>query len=211
MRQLENGEPLEERDLAPALEAILMVAVDPVHPAALSEATGCELALVEETLHNLRRDYDGGDGSVRRGFELREVGGAWRLYSRPTWAPWVGKFVLGDHMATLSQAALETLAVIAYKQPVTRSQVGAVRGVSVDGVVRTLVARGLVEESGETAAGAGLLRTTTLFLEKMGLSSLGELPPLGPHVAGPSEAVQIASELQDQLMGADASAAAIDR
>ena len=102
-------------------------------------------------------------------------------------------------MAPLSQAALETRAVIAYKQPLTRAQVGAVRGVRVDGVVRTLAARGLVEDVGETSAGAGLLRTTALFLEKMGLSSLDDLPPLGPHVAGPADAGRLADQLQGSL------------
>lgn len=190
-----TGEVLLEGDLRPALEAILIVSPSPVTAEALSEATGEDVALVEKTLVQLAQDFDGEQGEPRRGFELRQVEGGWRFYSRAEFAAWVGRFVTGDHMATLSQAALETLAVIAYRQPTTRSQVSAVRGVNVDGVVRTLLARGLVEEEGVGGGGAGLLHTTALFLEKMGLESLEDLPPLAPHMADPSEAEALAEEL----------------
>lgn len=188
-------EALPEEDLRPVLEAILIVSPTPVTVEALSEATGVDAALVEETLTRLENDFNGGGEQPQRGFTLRQVEGGWRFYSRAEYAPWVGRFVTGEHMATLSQAALETLAVIAYRQPVTRSQVSAVRGVNVDGVVRTLLARGLVEEEGVGGGGAGLLHTTDLFLEKMGLESLGDLPPLAPHMADPSEAGALAEEL----------------
>jgi segregation and condensation protein B len=118
-----------------------------------------------------------------RGFELRRAAGGWRLYTRPEYAPYVERFVLDGQSTRLTQAALETLAVVAYKQPVTRSRISAIRGVNCDGVMRTLVTRGLVEEVGtEPESGAYLYRTTTLFLEKLGLNSLDQLPALAPFL-----------------------------
>ncbi|MER5785977.1 SMC-Scp complex subunit ScpB [Streptomyces mobaraensis NBRC 13819 = DSM 40847] len=118
-----------------------------------------------------------------RGFELREVGGGWRFFSRPAYADAVEAFVLDGQQARLTQAALETLAVVAYRQPVSRSRVSAVRGVNCDGVMRTLLQRGLVEETGtEPETGAILYRTTNYFLERMGLRGLDELPELAPFL-----------------------------
>ena len=118
-----------------------------------------------------------------RGFDLREVGGGWRYYARVEAAPYVERFVLDGQQARLTQAALETLAVVAYKQPVSRARVSAIRGVNVDGVVRTLVARGLVEEAGaDTESQATLYRTTSYFLERMGMQSLDDLPELAPYL-----------------------------
>jgi segregation and condensation protein B len=112
---------------------------------------------------------------------LRQVAGGWRLYTRADCAPYVERFVLDGQQARLTQAALETLAVIAYRQPVTRQRVSAVRGVNVDGVVRTLVARGLVVEAGpDEETGATRYRTTNYLLERLGLQSLDELPSLAP-------------------------------
>ncbi len=117
------------------------------------------------------------------GFELRRAAGGWRLYTRPEYATYVERFVLDGQSVRLTQAALETLAVVAYKQPVTRSRISAIRGVNCDGVIRTLVTRGLVEECGtESDSGAHLYRTSTLFLEKLGLNSLDDLPPLAPFL-----------------------------
>jgi segregation and condensation protein B len=133
--------------------------------------------VVEQALDRLGRGY----AEQGRGFELRQVAGGWRLYTRPDCAPYVERFVLDGQQTRLTQAALETLAVIAYRQPVTRARIGAVRGVNVDGVVRTLVARGLVTEAGADPESAGTLyRTTGLLLEKLGLQSLEELPSLAP-------------------------------
>ena len=118
-----------------------------------------------------------------RGFELREAGGGWRIYSAAAYADVVGRFVVDGQQARLTQAALETLAVVAYRQPVTRGQVSAVRGVNVDSVVRTLTSRGLVAEVGtDPSTGAVLYGTTGYFLERMGLTSLDELPPLAPYL-----------------------------
>ncbi|WP_349308066.1 SMC-Scp complex subunit ScpB [Pseudofrankia sp. BMG5.36] len=163
------------------VEAVLMVAEKPVGVAEF--ATGLEaLALdVERVLAELAAEYRR-DG---RGFDLRHVGGGWRFYTAEDCAPWVEKFVLAGQMSRLSQAALETLAVVAYQQPVSRGRISAVRGVSADGVIRTLTARGLVEEATtDPETGAILYRTTDYFLERMGLRSLDELPPLAPLLPG---------------------------
>jgi segregation and condensation protein B len=128
----------------------------------------------------------------RRGFELRQAAGGWRLYTRADYAAYVERFVLDGQQVRLTQAALETLAVIAYKQPVTRSRISAIRGVNCDGVVRTLLARGLIEDCGsEPDSGAFLYRTTALFLEKLGINSIDELPPLAPFL--PDDVDEIAN------------------
>jgi len=169
--------------LASALEAVLMVADEPVPAVELAAALAVPVDAVLDALHDLAAEYRGDDGGRPRGFELREAGGGWRVYSAPVHAELVGRFVQGGQTARLTQAALETLAVIAYRQPVSRGQVSAVRGVNVDGVVRTLVARGLVAEVGQDPhTGAGLFGTTGYFLERMGFTSLDELPPLAPHL-----------------------------
>jgi segregation and condensation protein B len=132
---------------------------------------------VEQALDRLRRGYD----ERNAGIEVREVAGGVRIYTRAAHAPYVEQFLLEGRGSRLSQAALETLAVIAYRQPVTRSRISAIRGVNVDGVVRTLLSRGLVVEVGsDPETGGGLYRTTELFLERMGLQSLDELPSLAP-------------------------------
>lgn len=162
-----------------ALEAVLMVVDEPVEIERLAEATGVPVAEVAVTLDTLVASYR----AEERGFELREVGGGWRIYSASAFGDVVARFVLEGQTARLTQAALETLAVVAYRQPVTRGQVSAVRGVNVDGVMRTLVARGLVAEIGaEPHSGAHLYGTTASFLERMGFTSLDQLPPLAPYL-----------------------------
>jgi segregation and condensation protein B len=169
--------------LPAALEAVLMVADEPIPVVELATALGVPVDEVVATLHELAAEYRGELGGRPRGFELREAGGGWRVYSAPAHAEAVGRFVQGGQTARLTQAALETLAVIAYRQPVSRGQVSAVRGVNVDGVVRTLVARGLVAEVAQDPhTGAGLFGTTGYFLERMGYTSLDELPALAPHL-----------------------------
>ena len=166
-------------DLRPALEAILMVADEPLDQVALATVVGYPVAEVGEALAGLAAEYD----EQRRGFELRNVAGGWRFYTREDYAPVVEKFVLDGQQARLTQAALETLAVVAYKQPVSRARVSAIRGVNVDGVMRTLVTRGLVEEAGtDGETGAHLYRTTSYFLERIGITSLDELPELAPFL-----------------------------
>lgn len=165
-----------------AVEAVLMVVDEPVPAVRLASVLGLPTEQVERVLAELAASYRGEDGGRPRGFELREAGGGWRVYSAPAYADVVGRFVLEGQTARLTHAALETLAVIAYRQPVTRGQVSAVRGVNVDSVVRTLVARGLVTELGTEPSGAVLYGTTSYFLERMGLSTLDELPALAPYL-----------------------------
>lgn len=169
----------EPGGLPAALEAILMVADTPVPTTQLATVLARPEAEVEQALHGLVEDYEG----QHRGFVLREHGGGWRYYSNPVFAPVVDAFVLDGQTARLTQASLETLAVIAYRQPVSRGRIAAIRGVNVDGVVRTLLARGLIEEAGQDPdGGANLYRTSTYFLERLGLRSLDELPPLAPYL-----------------------------
>jgi len=166
-------------DLRPALEAVLMVADQPLDEYSLATAVGYPVTEVAEALGALAGEYD----EAGRGFELRNVAGGWRYYTREEFAPVVERFVLEGQQARLTQAALETLAVVAYKQPVSRSRVSAIRGVNVDGVMRTLLTRGLVEEAGNDAeTGAHLYRTTSYFLERIGVTSLDQLPELAPFV-----------------------------
>ncbi len=172
----------DERYLG-AIEAVLMVADSPIPAAALAEALGLPTAQVVELLNQLRLEYRGGEGQRVRGFELRELAGGWRIYSASEFADVVGRFIVAGQTARLTQAALETLAVIAYKQPVSRGGVSQIRGVNVDSVVRTLHTRGLIEEVGtDEASGAVLYGTTGEFMERLGLSSLDELPPLAPYL-----------------------------
>ncbi|MFH8728364.1 SMC-Scp complex subunit ScpB [Streptomyces termitum] len=165
--------------LKPALEAVLMVADEPAAEAHLAQVLGRTPREVADALRELADEYT----AEGRGFELRRVAGGWRYYTRPEQAAAVEAFVLDGRQARLTRAALETLAVVAYRQPVSRSRVSAVRGVNCDGVMRTLLQRGLVEEGGaEPETGAILYRTTNHFLERMGLRGLDELPELAPFL-----------------------------
>ncbi|MGW3241438.1 SMC-Scp complex subunit ScpB [Streptomyces sp. NPDC001070] len=168
-----------ELELRPALEAVLMVVDEPVTEETLAKVLDRPRREIAVALHDLAEEY----AAQGRGFDLRLIAGGWRFYTRPAYAPAVEKFVLDGQQARLTQAALETLAVVAYRQPVSRSRVSAVRGVNCDGVMRTLLQRGLVEESGtEAETGAILYRTTNYFLERMGLRGLDELPELAPFL-----------------------------
>jgi segregation and condensation protein B len=162
-----------------ALEAVLMVVEEPVTEITLASTLQLPPPQVSALLGELRDDYD----AAGRGFELRQVAGGWRMFSRAEYAPVVERFVIDGQQARLTQASLETLAVVAYRQPVSRSRVSAVRGVNVDGVMRTLVTRGLVEERGvDGESGAVLYGTTSYFLERLGLTSIDELPALAPFL-----------------------------
>ena len=177
--------PLEETlevpvaDLRPALEAVLMVADQPLDHLTLAVAVGHPPEDVRSALAALSAEYT----EQGRGFDLRNVAGGWRFYTREELSHVVEKFVLDGQQARLTQAALETLAVVAYKQPVSRARVSAVRGVNVDGVMRTLLSRGLVEEAGhDLETNAVLYRTTGYFLERIGISALSDLPELAPFL-----------------------------
>jgi len=166
-------------NVAGGLEALLLLAAEPVSDFELAQAVGVPESVVSETLAELVAFYD----ETGRGFELRQVAGGWRYYTREEHADLITRYVTEGQQSKLSQAALETLAVVAYTQPISRGRVSAVRGVNVDGVMRTLLARGLLEEAGhDPESGALLFATTSYFLERMGLQSLDDLPPLAPQL-----------------------------
>lgn len=165
--------------LAAALEALLLLADDPLAPESLAEVCDRPVATIIGTLHSLAGQYR----EEGRGFELRDVDGAWRYYTSAECADLVAQFVTDGRQSRLSKAALETLAIIAYRQPVGRGHVASVRGVNADGVIRTLLTRGLIIEiNQDSATGAALFGTTTHFLDRMGLSSVTELPPIADHL-----------------------------
>ncbi|MHA6631980.1 SMC-Scp complex subunit ScpB [Pseudonocardia sichuanensis] len=181
----------DDAALDAALEALLLVVDAPTDEETLALALDQPVARVREAVQRLSAAYTAGN----RGIDLRHSGGGWRLYTRDAYAPYVERLLLDGQRARLTRAALETLAVVAYRQPVTRARVSAVRGVNCDGVLRTLLTRGLVQEAGVDAATQGtLFRTTELFLERLGLSSLEELPPLAPLLPD----VDAIDELQDR-------------
>lgn len=181
-------DPLGAPTLRAALEALLLVADEPLDTQTLAGLTRTPVDEVVTALHDLSQEY----AIQGRGFDLRELGGGWRFWTRDNCAPVVERFVLDGQHARLTQAALETLAVVAYRQPVTRARISAIRGVNVDGVVRTLVTRGLIEEMGHDGeSGAILYRTTTFFLERLGLKSLDELPPIAEHLPMPDDVEEV--------------------
>ncbi|MCZ3385877.1 MAG: SMC-Scp complex subunit ScpB [Actinomycetia bacterium] len=168
-----------ELDLPPAIEAVLMVVDEPVATVTLAQVLQRPEADVAAACEQLAGEYV----DQSRGFVLREIAGGWRYYSSPLYDEVVQRFVLDGQRARLTQAALETLAVVAYRQPVSRSRISAVRGVNVDGVIRTLLTRGLVEECGtDGKSGAHLYQTTGYFLERLGAASLADLPELAPYL-----------------------------
>ncbi len=177
--------------LTPAVEAVLIVADQPLTADELAGALDRGRGEVDDVLRSLAQSYD----DEGRGFELRNVAGGWRYYTRDEYAPVVEAYVLEGQQARLTQAALETLAVVAYRQPVARARVSAIRGVNVDGVMRTLLARGLVEEAGtDPESGATLFRTTGYFLERIGITGLDDLPELAPYLPD-------LEDLEDELAG----------
>ncbi len=170
-----------ETELERRIEAILMIADEPLSLVSLATALSAAVPAVRQSIERLVADYDGEAGGPRRGFELREVGGGWRLYVRDDYDDVVADFVLTQNPTKLSQAALETLAVIAYKQPISRGAVASIRAVNVDSVVRTLLGRGLITEAfTDSETGAIHYATTDLLLQQLGINSLDELPPLSP-------------------------------
>ncbi|MCI2175069.1 MAG: SMC-Scp complex subunit ScpB [Bifidobacterium thermacidophilum] len=189
--------------LPACLEAVLMVADGPQQERDLARALHCDPKDVRDALESLQREYDGDleHGIVPRGFALRSSARGWQYVSRSEFEPVVGAFVTDGQTSRLSQAALEALAIIAYKQPMTRAQVASIRGVNSDGVIRSLTVRGLVQEHGaDPQTHAALLETTGLFLEYMGLDSLDDLPSLAPFL--PADAGQVVREAAGEQLGA---------
>ena len=183
---------VEIRDIHRHIEAILMVVDEPVSELTLATVLEVPQEEISQALAELTESY--GD----RGFALKSVAGGWRFYSHPDSAAVVEKFVLDGQQSRLTQAALETLAVIAYRQPVSRARVSAIRGVNVEAVMKTLVTRGLVEEYGlEPETGAILYKTTSYFLERLGLNSLEDLPALAPYLPDLEHLDEILDSLVD--------------
>ncbi|MFE4951100.1 SMC-Scp complex subunit ScpB [Leifsonia sp. NPDC056665] len=185
--------PVEDAQIERALEAILMVADEPMSLVTLATAVGAPVKRVRAAVDALVADFDGESGpdgapGVRRGFELREVGGGWRVYVRPDFDAVVSGYVLQQNPTRLSQAALETLAVIAYKQPISRGAIASIRAVNVDSVVRTLAGRGLITELfTDSETGAINYGTTDLLLTQLGINSIEELPKISPLLADGAE------------------------
>ncbi len=183
---------MSEVDLEGSIEAILMVIDEPVTELTLAQILGKPIDQITSSLLKLETSYE------TRGFQLRQINGGWRFYSRPEFAPVVERFVLDGQQSRLTQAALETLAVIAYRQPVSRARTSAIRGVNVEAVMKTLVIRGLVEESGiEHETGAILYKTTSYFLERLGLNSLEDLPALAPYLPDLDRLDEVLAALTD--------------
>jgi segregation and condensation protein B len=176
--ELEPTPPeLDDGELGAVLEAMLLVVDSPVSVETLASATEQPAYRVAAKLRLMAEELTERDS----GIDLREAGGGWRMYTRACYAPYVERLLLDGARSKLTRAALETLAVVAYRQPVTRARVSAVRGVNVDAVMRTLLARGLITEAGtDHDTGAVTFATTELFLERLGLSSLAELPDIAP-------------------------------
>jgi segregation and condensation protein B len=174
---------LQEDSIEGAIEAILMIADAPISLVALATALEIPVNQVRDAVIKLRDDYDGKSSISARGFELREVAGGWRIYVRQNYDWAVKMFIANENPTKLSQAALETLSVIAYKQPIARGQIASIRGVNVDSVVRTLTSRGLVTELyTDSETGAIHYGTTSLLLEQLGINSLDQLPPISPYL-----------------------------
>ncbi|MBA3528074.1 MAG: SMC-Scp complex subunit ScpB [Propionibacteriaceae bacterium] len=168
-----------KESISGAVEALLLLAEDPLSEIRLAQALDVGVAEVSACLAELAAFYE----ETGRGFELRQLAGGWRYYTREEHADLIATYLLDGQQSRLSQAALETLAVVAYQQPISRSRISAIRGVSVDAVIRTLLSRGLIREAGhDDESGAVIFATTSHFLERMGLRSLDELPPLAPHL-----------------------------
>jgi segregation and condensation protein B len=182
----------DEATLGRSIEAILMVVDEPVTELTLASVLEVTVDQIVDSLERLKDSY--GD----RGFTLKAINGGWRFYSNPEFSAAVEKFVLDGQQNRLTQAALETLAVIAYRQPVSRARVSAIRGVNVEAVMKTLITRGLVEEYGvENETGAILYKTTSYFLERLGLNKLEDLPSLAPHLPDIDALDEILDSLTD--------------
>jgi segregation and condensation protein B len=185
---------MSKEEVKRSIEAILMVVDEPLAELVLAQIIEVPTEEISQLLLEMATGYE----EEQRGFQLRHVAGGWRFYSHPELSPLVEKFVLDGQQSRLTQAALETLAVIAYRQPISRARVSAIRGVNVEAVMKTLVTRGLVEESGtEQETGATLYRTTSYFLEKLGLNTTADLPALAPFLPDVDSLDEVLATLTD--------------
>lgn len=187
---------MENAQYLAAIEAIIMVASEPVALETLAQTIALSEHEVSIMIAHIQQDYRGYKAGRERGFELQELGGGWRIYSNSKYADIVSKFIVEGQSAKLTTAALETLAVIAYRGPVSRGKISAIRGVSSDSVIRTLITRGIIAQSGnDPDSGAILYVTTSYFLEKIGLKSLSDIPDLAPYIPNNDLIDEIEQEL----------------
>lgn len=181
----------KDESLYGAVEAILMVAEVPLSLVHIAASLDTPVEKIREVVNQLKADFDGSSGGRIRGFELREVGGGWRIFVRTDFEWAVREFIANENPTKLSQAALETLAVIAYRQPIARGQIASIRGVNVDTVIKTLLSRGLITELfTDSETGAINYGTTETFLETLGINSLDDLPLISPYLPGVKEALE---------------------
>ncbi|WP_193070388.1 MULTISPECIES: SMC-Scp complex subunit ScpB [unclassified Brevibacterium] len=188
-------------EILAGIEAVLMISDSAVSANELASALGLDEDTVTDAIAELKADYDGGDGGRRqRGFEIRLVAGGFRIFSRGDYHEIVKDFLTSGQSAKLSQAALETLAVIAYRQPISRPRIAAIRGVSVDGVIRTLLLRGLIVEAGKEETTSALLYTTThQFLDALGMNSIDDLPEIAPYLPEDSDVAELGADNSEVL------------
>ncbi|SMY03985.1 segregation and condensation protein B [Brevibacterium sp. 239c] len=187
-------------EILAGIEAVLMISDSAVSANELASALGLDEDTVTDAIAELKADYDGGDGGRQRGFEIRLVAGGFRIFSRGDYHEIVKDFLTSGQSAKLSQAALETLAVIAYRQPISRPRIAAIRGVSVDGVIRTLLLRGLIVEAGKEATTSALLYTTThQFLDALGMNSIDDLPEIAPYLPEDSDVAELGADNSEVL------------
>ncbi|TSI13660.1 SMC-Scp complex subunit ScpB [Brevibacterium aurantiacum] len=193
------------------IEAVLMISDSAVSANELATALGLDEDTITDAIAELKADYDGRDGGRQRGFEIRLVAGGFRIFSRGDYHEIVKDFLTSGQSAKLSQAALETLAVIAYRQPISRPRIAAIRGVSVDGVIRTLLLRGLIVEAGKEATTSALLYTTThQFLDALGMNSIDDLPEIAPYLPEDADVAELGADNSEVLASVEDEMADLD-
>lgn len=198
-------------EILAGIEAVLMISDAAVSAAELASALGLDEDTVVEAIATLKADYDGDEDHRQRGFEIRLVAGGFRIFSRGDYHEIVKDFLTSGQSAKLSQAALETLAVIAYRQPISRPRIAAIRGVSVDGVIRTLLLRGLIVEAGKEATTSALLYTTThQFLDALGMNSIDDLPEIAPYLPEDADVAELGADNTEVLAAVDAEMSDLD-
>lgn len=198
-------------EILAGIEAVLMINDSAVSANELATALGLDEDTITDAIAELKADYDGRDGGRQRGFEIRLVAGGFRIFSRGDYHEIVKDFLTSGQSAKLSQAALETLAVIAYRQPISRPRIAAIRGVSVDGVIRTLLLRGLIVEAGKEATTSALLYTTThQFLDALGMNSIDDLPEIAPYLPEDADVAELGADNSEVLASVEDEMADLD-
>lgn len=198
-------------EILAGIEAVLMISDSAVSANELASALGLDEDTVTDAIAELKADYDGGSGGRQRGFEIRLVAGGFRIFSRGDYHEIVKDFLTSGQSAKLSQAALETLAVIAYRQPISRPRIAAIRGVSVDGVIRTLLLRGLIVEAGKEATTSALLYATThQFLDALGMNSIDDLPEIAPYLPEDADVAELGADNSEVLASVEGEMADLD-